>query len=147
MAPTIVTGRLRRSRGETSGRSRDGFTLIELLIVMTILVVLAGISLALYQNSVTRANEAALKTDLFQMREALDQYYADKNKYPASLSVLVEDKYLRAIPVDPFTRSADTWQEVLSEPEPGNPLAEQGVQDVKSGSDRDSMDGSKYSEW
>jgi general secretion pathway protein G len=138
---------LRRSRVETSGRSRKGFTLIELLIVMTILVVLAGISLALYQTSVTRANEAALKTDLFQMREALDQYYADKNKYPASLSVLVEDKYLRAIPVDPFTRSADTWQEILSEPEPGNPLAEQGVQDVKSGSDRDSMDGSKYSEW
>jgi general secretion pathway protein G len=132
---------------DRAARTQRGFTLIELLIVMLILVILAGVSLATYGNSVTRANEAALKTDLFQMREALDQYYADKNKYPATLSVLVEEKYLRAIPDDPFTQSADTWQEILSEPEPGNPLAEQGVQDVKSGSDRTSLDGTRYSEW
>src|SRR5262245_47199740 len=65
-------------RGAGACTGAAGFTLIEMLIVMTILVILAGISLALYTNSVTRAHEAALKTDLSQLREALDQYYADK---------------------------------------------------------------------
>jgi general secretion pathway protein G len=144
MEPATVTGEPTRAR---TTRGQRGFTLIELLIVMVIIVILAGVSLATYSNSVRSANEAALAQDLFQMREALDQYYADKNKYPATLSVLVDEKYLRVIPADPFTKSAETWQEILSEPEPGNPLAEQGVQDVKSGSDREAFDGRKYSEW
>jgi general secretion pathway protein G len=131
-------------RGASTSR---GFTLIEVLIVMLIIVILASVSLALYSNSVTQANEAVLRTDLFQLREALDQYYADKNKYPASLEVLVEERYIRTIPPDPFTKSPSTWQEILSEPEPGNPLAEPGVQDVKSGSDRSALNGSRYSEW
>src|SRR5687767_14483539 len=91
-------------------RRGDGFTLIELLVVMLITVLLAGISLVVYNNSVTRAKEATLKEDLFQLRNALDQYYADKNRYPASLDELVTDKYIRAVPVDPFTNSRDTWQ-------------------------------------
>ena len=130
-----------------SERRCQGFTLIEVLVVMTIIVVLAAISMARYENSVTRASEAVLKSDLFQMREALDQYYADKNKYPTSLDMLVEDKYLRSIPKDPFTQSIDTWQTVLSEPDPGNPAAEVGIFDVKSGSDRKAIDGSSYAEW
>ena len=72
---------------ERCGDARDGFTLIELLIVMVLLVLLAGVSLALYGNSVTRGKEAALKEDLFQMRKAIDEYYADKGKYPADLPV------------------------------------------------------------
>ena len=121
--------------------------MIELLIVMTILVILAGIGLARYTTSVQRTSEAALKEDLFQMREALDQYYADKGKYPTSLESLVEDDYLRAIPVDPFTNSADTWQTVYSEPDAGNPSAEIGISDVKSGSDRTAINQSRYSDW
>jgi general secretion pathway protein G len=134
-------------RRRDNARSCRGFTLIEVLIVMTIIVVLAGISLALYTNSVTRASEAVLKTDLFQMREALDQYYADKNKYPTTLDVLVEEKYIRGIPEDPFTKSAETWQTVLSEPDAANPSAETGIFDVKSGSDRTAIDGTRYADW
>jgi general secretion pathway protein G len=124
-----------------------GFTLIELLIVMVLLVLLAGVSLAVYGNSVTRGKEAALAEDLFQMRKSIDEYYADKGKYPSDLQVLVTDKYLRAIPPDPFTNSADTWQQIPSDLDPGNPSAEPGVSDVKSGSDQTGANGKPYSEW
>jgi general secretion pathway protein G len=124
-----------------------GFTLIELMIVMVIIVLLAGIGLAVYSNSVVRAKEAALKQDLFQMRDSIDQYYADKNKYPASLQDLVAEKYMRAVPVDPFTGSADTWQTIQSEPDPRNPTADIGIYDVRSGSTATSLDGTPYAEW
>ena len=127
--------------------SPRGFTMIELLIVMTILVILAGIGLARYATAVQRTGEAALKEDLFRMRSALDEYYADKGKYPASLEALVEDEYLRAIPVDPFTNSADTWETEYAEPDAGNPSAEIGIANVKSGSDRTAIDNSRYSGW
>jgi general secretion pathway protein G len=125
----------------------DGFTLIELLIVMALLTLLAGVSLAVYGNSVARGREAALKEDLFQMRKAIDEYYADKGKYPADLQTLVTDKYLRSIAPDPFTNSTETWQTVPSEADPANPSAEPGISDVKSGSDRTGSDGKPYSEW
>src|ERR1043165_1622716 len=102
-------------------KSNKGFTLIELMIVMVIIVILASIGLVQYGHSVTRAKEATLSEDLFRMRDAIDQYYADKNKSPASLEVLVEEKYLRDVPVDPFTQSATSWNVTMSEPEPGNP--------------------------
>lgn len=130
-----------------AGAREQGFTLIELLVVMMIIVILAGTGAMLYTNSLTKANEAALLQDLTVMRRALDDYYADKNKYPASLETLVEEKYLRAIPRDPFTQSTDTWQIELSDPEPGNPSAEPGVADVKSGSDRVGINGTPYAEW
>ena len=138
--------------GKCSGRVRQGaaaggFTLIELMVVMMIIVVLAGIGLATYSNTVTRSKEAALRTDLFHMKDAIDQYYADKNKYPASLQDLVTEKYLRMIPVDPFTNSAETWQTIMSEPDPRNPAAEIGVYDVKSGAMQMSLDGRPYAEW
>jgi len=124
-----------------------GFTLIELMIVMALIVILAGIGLTIYTNSVTRAKESVLKEDLFRMRDAIDQYYADKGKYPGNLQDLVSEKYIRAIPVDPFTHSADTWREIPSEPDPNNPTATSGVYDVRSGSDLKAMDGTSYSEW
>jgi general secretion pathway protein G len=127
-------------------RSR-GFTLIELMIVMSIIVILAGIGLYAYTNSQTRAREAVLKEDLFRMRDAIDQYYADKNQYPPSLDALVSEKYLRALPVDPFTNSTDTWQTTLSELDAANPSATPGVYDVKSGSDRTSLEGTPYANW
>ena len=125
----------------------SGFTLMEMMIVMVLIVILAGIGLSVYGNSVQRAKEATLKEDLFRMRDAIDQYYADKNKYPGSLDDLVSEKYLRAVPVDPFTTSADTWQTTTSEPDPGNPSLESGISNVKSGSDQTSLDGSRYADW
>ena len=128
-------------------KKQRGFTLIELLIVITLIVVLASVGLATYGQSVRRAREATLKENLFRMRDAMDQYYADKNKWPPALQDLVSDGYLRAIPEDPFTNSADTWQVDNADPDPNNPAAEPGVDDVHSGSDETAMDGSKYSEW
>ena len=129
-------------------RSRDGgFTLMELMIVMTLIVILAGIGLTVYTNSVTRAKEAVLLEDLFRMRDAIDQYYADKSRYPTTLDALVTDRYLRAIPVDPFTNSADTWQTTMSEADPANPSAEPGVFNVKSGSEMTALDGTLYADW
>lgn len=129
-------------------RSREGgFTLIELLVVITIIIVLAGIGLATYGNSLTRSKEAALKQDLFAMRDAIDQYYADKNQYPGSLQDLVTEKYIRIVPVDPFTGSAETWQTVMAEPDARNPTAQIGVYDVKSGATQSGFDGTAYAEW
>ncbi len=125
----------------------SGFTLMEMMIVMILIVILAGIGLTSYGNSVQRAKEATLKEDLFRLRDAIDQYYADKNKYPANLEALVSDKYLRAVPDDPFTGSADTWQTETSEPDPGNPSLESGISNVKSGSDQTGLDGSRYADW
>ena len=124
-----------------------GFTLIELLIVMVLLVLLAGVSLAVYGTAVQRGKEAALKENLFQMRKAIDEYYADKGKYPTDLQTLVTEKYLRSIQPDPFTGSVETWQQIPSELDPGNPSAEPGISDVKSGSDQSGLDGKPYSEW
>jgi general secretion pathway protein G len=128
-------------------RGAHGFTLIELLVVISLIFTLSGIALVNYQSSVRRTREAVLKQDLFRMRDAIDQFYADKNKYPASLDELVTEKYLRSIPQDPFTSSKDSWQTVMSEPDPLNPTAQPGVYDVKSGSEETALDGTKYSEW
>jgi general secretion pathway protein G len=128
-------------------RRESGFTLIEILIVITLIFVLAGMALIQYQKSVTRAKEAVLKEDLFRLRDAIDQFYADKNKYPQSLEELVTEKYIRAVPADPFTQSVETWQTVMSEPDPLNPSAQPGVYDVKSGAEGTALDGTAYSEW
>ena len=128
-------------------RGAHGFTLIELLVVISLIFTLSGIALVNYQSSVRRTREAVLKQDLFRMRDAIDQFYADKNKYPASLDELVTEKYLRAVPQDPFTNSKDSWRTVMSEPDPLNPTAQPGVYDVKSGSEETALDGTKYSDW
>ena len=133
----------------TTGNQRDrerGFTLMELLIVVTLIVVLAGIALSTYSTSVTRAKEAVLLENLFRMRDSIDQYYADKGTYPPDLTALVTDGYMRQIPRDPFTESAETWQIIMSEPDPSNPNAVPGVYDVKSGAEGVSLSGVPYSE-
>ncbi len=124
-----------------------GFTIIELLVVVSIIVILASLGMAQYRQSVVRAREAVLKEDLFRMRDAIDQYYADKNKYPSTLEDLVSEGYLREIPVDPITNSKDTWQTVNAEPDLNNPASQIGIYDVKSGSEQQSMDGTNYADW
>ena len=135
MGPNTVTGKQR------------GFTLIEMLIVVTLIVVLASIGLALYSTSVRRAKEATLKEDLFRMNDAIDQYHADKGSYPADISALVSAGYVRKVPVDPFTESADTWQPIMSEPDASNPSASTGIETIKSGAPGTALDGSNYSDW
>jgi general secretion pathway protein G len=127
--------------------SGNGFTLIELLIVITLISLLATMGVVQYKNSVQSTREAILRTDLFRMRDAIDQYYADKTKYPASLEALVSDGYMRKIPEDPITQSADTWQTVPAEPDPGNPSAEPGIYDVKSGATGTALDGTSYADF
>ena len=127
--------------------SKDGFTLIELLIVIALITILATMGVVQYKNSLTRTKEAVLHTDLFRMRDAIDQYYADKGKYPSSLDTLVSDGYMRKIPEDPITQSAETWQTEPAEPDPSNPSAEPGIYNVKSGASGTALDGTSYSEW
>src|SRR5574341_1640612 len=120
------------SRRRGAGAAR-GFTLIELLIVITIIGILITIAQPTYNRAVTSAKEAALKEDLFILRDRIDQFYADNGKYPASLNDLVEKPYLRRIPKDPITGSAETWTTVPATDEQGQ---QTGIFDVKSGSDK-----------
>ena len=119
---------------------------MELLIVVTLIVILAGIGLSTYTTSVTRAKEAALLENLTRMRDAIDQYYADKGAWPPDLSSLVSSGYMRQIPRDPFTESTETWQPHMSESDPANPSATPGVDDVKSGSAGSMLDGRTHAE-
>jgi general secretion pathway protein G len=131
-------------------RAKDkGFTLIEMLIVFTLIGILVGLALPQYQNAVKKARESVLKDSLFQLRKLIDQYFSDKGKYPASLQALVDDNYLRKIPLDPITGKTDTWVEVKKQPsmdelEPGQIF---GISDVHSGSEEKSLDGTLYSAW
>jgi general secretion pathway protein G len=124
-----------------------GFTMIELLIVMTLVVLLASVGMVQYRNSVTRAEEAALKENLFRLRDALDQFYADKNKWPADLAELVSEGYIRELPTDPMTKSKDTWQTKAAEVNASNPASAGGIEDVHSGSERTALDGTRYADW
>ncbi len=139
--------RLIQKHGRSRAHGRSGFTLLELMIVLALISILASMGVVQYRNSIVRAKEAVLKTDLFRMRDAIDQYYADKAKYPASLQALVSDGYLREVPKDPITGSAETWQTLPAEPDPNNTSGEVGIYNVKSGSEATSLEGSKYTDW
>jgi len=134
------------TNGGTTVRER-GFTLVELLVVISLISILAAMGLVQYKNSITRTEESVLKTDLFRVRDAIDQYYADKGKYPASLDALVSDGYMRKIPEDPFTHSADSWQTIPAEADPNNPSSEPGIYNLKSGAQGTGLDGTNYSDW
>jgi general secretion pathway protein G len=123
-------------------RRACAFTLIELLAVLAIIALLLAIAVPRYFGSLDRSKEAVLKEDLYQMRDAIDKYHGDRNKYPPTLDALVSDKYLRRIPEDPITGSSATWIVVAPEdPDAG------GVYDVRSGAPGRASDGSAYRDW
>ena len=126
-----------------------GFTLIELIIVITLIGILVGLGLPQFKNATKRAREAALKENLYQMRTLINQYLVDKGKYPQSLQTLVDEEYLYRIPVDPMTKSTDTWVEIpqtmtMEEMTTGTMP---GIMDVQSGSEEISTEGTAYNTW
>lgn len=128
-------------------RDARGFSLLELIVVMAVLGILVVYALPAYEDATTRAREAVLKEDLMKMRQALEDYMTDKGLYPESLDDLVAEGYLRQIPVDPITKSPDTW-EVEYAPwnmvDLGTPA---GIWDVYSGAEGDGLNGVPYAEW
>jgi general secretion pathway protein G len=124
-----------------TGRRR-GFTLVELLVVMAIIATLLTIAVPRYFRSLQRSREAVLKQDLTALRESIDKFYGDTGKYPPTLAVLVEKKYLRSIPVDPIAKAADRWIVVSSDDPEDN-----GVKDVRSGAEGMGENGLPYVTW
>ena len=132
----------------------SGFTLLELLVVMTIIGILAAIAVPALRDSPQRAREATLKEDLFTLRSVIDQYHGDKGSYPPDLATLVSAGYIRKVPIDPMTKSADTWVTVVEEAPPGTDSSgpadssvTPGITDIHSGSTGKSLDGTLYKDW
>ena len=124
-------------------RTTRGFTLMELMVVMAIVASLLTLALPRYFHSVERSKEAVLRQDLAIMRDAIDKFYADRGRYPTALEELAEKRYLRKVPVDPFTENASSWAVVV----PPDADAAAGVYDVRSGAAGRSLDGEAYESW
>jgi len=148
--------RLPKSETMRTRKYQAGFTLIELIVVVTIIGILAGVAISNVKWAQQKAREAALHHDLTEIRKAIDDYYADKQKYPDSLQTLVSEKYLRTLPKDPITQRAD-WEEVHATTDPSDPAAVDtsgdnssmtpGIYDVKSAAAGNGLDGTPYHDW
>ena len=138
-----LIGRPRLKRGFT----RRGFTLIEMMIVMAIIVIIIAVAIPYYQKSIIRAKESVLRNNLFTIRTVIDEYSYDKQKAPQSLHDLVSDGYLREVPRDPMTNNSDSWRIIQEDAGQAVNTSEPGIFDVRSGSDKMSLDGTSYSEW
>ena len=128
------------------GRSK-GFTLMELLVVMTVIALLASVGIVGYRHSVKATKEAVLRENLFILNHALEQFKADRGRYPSSISQLRDKEYVREIPVDPFTKSKETWRTEFEQMESDSGDSEPGIIRIRSGSDELSEDNIPYSEW
>jgi general secretion pathway protein G len=137
------------ARNMRPGRAKHeaGFTLLELMIVMAVILILTAIAVPAYQGAVRQAREAVLREDLHTIRSAIDSYTADKQKAPQSLDDLVQEGYLREIPVDPMTHSKDTWNTDTGDTLHSLDQTDPGIDDVHSGSQDTGSDGEAYSTW
>lgn len=134
--------------GESRRRlRRAGFTMVELLMVMAVITILISIAVPYYQKTLIRSKESLLKNNLFTMRTVIDEFTIDKGKAPQSLNDLVQEGYLRAVPTDPFTGQDNTWKIIMEDGQNAVNQSEPGIFDVRSGSDKMSLEGSAYSEW
>ena len=127
--------------------SRRGFTFVELMVVLTIIVLLITMAIPIYNKTIVRSKEAVLKQNLFTIRTVIDNYTYDKMKAPQSLDDLVREGYLREKPYDPMTGSNETWKTIMEDPGQSVDQNEPGLWDVKSGSDKMSLEGTPYSDW
>lgn len=132
--------------GRPMRNGKRGFTLIELMIVMAIISILVAVAVPMYQRSIVRAKESVLRQNLFSLRTVLDEYTYDKAKAPQSLQDLVTEGYLRQTPMDPITGEAD-WTTIQEDAITSVNQTEPGIFDVRSKSDKKSLEGSPYNEW
>ena len=135
MAHRIRTGR------------RRGFTMIELMIVMAVITILVSMAVPFYQKSILRTKESVLRNNLYTIRTVIDQYTYDKQKAPQNLQDLVTEGYLRQVPVDPMTGTDQSWKVIMEDAMSSISQTEPGIYDVRSGSDKTSLEGTPYAEW
>jgi general secretion pathway protein G len=138
---------MRSGSAMTDRQQRRGFTIIELMIVLTIIGILVSIAIPTYQKSLIRANETVLRSNLFTLRTMIDEYTYDKQKGPQTLQELVDQGYLREVPMDPITKSNQSWKIIMEDALSSVSQTEPGIFDVRSGSDQKSLEGTMYSEW
>ena len=129
------------------GRRRRGFTFVELMVVVTIIVILISMAIPIYNRSIIRAKESVLKNNLFTLRQVIDSYTYDKQKAPQSLQDLVSEGYLQKVPIDPMTGSNQSWRLIMEDASQSVSQTEPGIFDVKSTSDKMSLEGTPYSDW
>ena len=133
--------------GKSRLRRAAGFTFVELMVVIAIIVIIISMAIPIYNKTIIRSKESVLKNNLFTLRTVIDNYTYDKQKAPQSLQDLVSDGYLREVPMDPMTGSNTTWHTVMEDASQSVNQTEPGIFDVKSGSDKTSLDGTAYSDW